>query len=114
MLVDDDTDSRLAVRETLEEEGYQVITTSNGAEALAYLRAAPTRPFVLILDLNMPVMDGRSFLSERDRDPDLRAIPVIVVSGDESVRMATSTNVEYVQKPVRIDSLLEAIQRFAH
>ena len=60
LVVEDDETLRTTVAEALEDEGYQVITATNGAEALRLVRAA--EPDAIVLDLMMPVMDGRAFL----------------------------------------------------
>jgi PAS domain S-box-containing protein len=114
MVIDDDADTRVALGYTLEAHGYEVVSAANGAEALAYLRAAPELPFLLILDLNMPVMDGWRFLTERAGESGLRAIPVIVVSGETKARMPpASENLACLQKPVSPDGLFLAMQQLA-
>jgi signal transduction histidine kinase/CheY-like chemotaxis protein len=110
LVAEDDPDVRGALCETLECAGYEVAMVANGAEALEYLgRESP--PLLVILDLMMPVMDGWAFLAERNRDPDLRSIPVIVVSGqgDLEDRLAAA-HVSYVQKPIRADRLIETME----
>ena len=79
MVVDDDADVRDALADMLEHKGYGVVTAADGAEALEYLHGAPA-PKLIFLDITMPVMDGWAFLAERNREPSLRSIPVIVVS----------------------------------
>ena len=59
-----------------------VHTAQNGREALEWLRDNGGRPTVVLLDLMMPVMDGRAFLDVRASDPELARIPVVVVSAD--------------------------------
>ena len=114
LVIDDDPDVRVAFGDTLEAEGYEVVPAANGAEALAYLRASPEPPFMMILDLNMPVMDGWSFLTERDRNPLMRTIPVLIVSGEANPRIqATALTVETLQKPVTSEGLLESMQDLA-
>ena len=58
LVVDDDPDIRDSLREVLEDEGYDVASVGNGREALDYLKQASPRPWVILLDLMMPVMDG--------------------------------------------------------
>ena len=59
LVVDDDPGNRMLMAQVLSLEGYAVATASNGLEALNSLPHA--RPFVILLDLEMPVMDGRAF-----------------------------------------------------
>jgi PAS domain S-box-containing protein len=114
LVVDDDADFRMAMGMTLEREGYQVVPAANGAEALAYLGSAAKPTFMILLDLNMPVMDGWKFLAERDRAPALGAVPVIIISGAETLgTQSAEGKIEYFQKPVRPEKLLEAMHSFA-
>jgi PAS domain S-box-containing protein len=114
LVVEDDPDVRTALCEILERVGYQVATAANGAEALEYLhREAP--PFLIMLDLMMPVMDGWAFLSERNRDPDLRSIPVIVVSGQRDVEdRIAAAHASYVPKPILANRLIETVEHVVH
>ena len=82
LCVDDNAINREILSEVLSDD-YQVLTAANGAEALETLRSGIGISAVL-LDLLMPVMDGRTFLKELAQDPALRDIPVLVVTGDES------------------------------
>jgi len=76
---DDDADCRKMVAAVLEMEGYDVVSFQNGDEALEYLRHAPRHPSCILLDLVMPVADGWMFLRERNSNPELETIPVIVL-----------------------------------
>jgi CheY-like chemotaxis protein len=114
LVVDDEPDVRAALCETLEREGYRVATAANGAEALEFLRREEP-PFLIILDLVMPVLDGWAFLAERNEDPALRSIPVIVVSGQRDVedRLAAA-HASYVQKPIVGTRLIETVEHVAN
>jgi CheY-like chemotaxis protein len=113
LLADDEPDAREELGETLERGGYEVVTVANGAEALAYLHSG-RRPFVIVLDLAMPVMDGWAFLARRNEDPDLRSIPVVVVSGQRNVEdKVAAAHASYVQKPAVAERLIPAMERAA-
>jgi DNA-binding response OmpR family regulator len=77
LIIDDDRQAREFYRDLLEAEGFAVVGASNGAEALLWLRRE--RADVILLDLDMPVMDGRGFLEYRARDIRIREIPVVTV-----------------------------------
>jgi signal transduction histidine kinase/DNA-binding response OmpR family regulator len=81
LLVDDDEDSLATMCRLLGAAGWHTVSARNGVEALAAL--AKTRPAAIILDLIMPEMDGFEFLQHLRRDPALRSIPVIVMSGKD-------------------------------
>jgi CheY-like chemotaxis protein len=108
LVVEDDEDIRQSLCYILEDEGIATLSASNGQEALEVLRRSEEKPAVILLDLSMPVMDGREFLKHMGRDPSIPATPVIIVSAltrDDTVRGA----VNWLQKPVGIDGLLAAI-----
>jgi CheY-like chemotaxis protein len=109
LVVDDDADTRELLGEILEGEGFEVAKAKNGREALAYLETSPA-PASIVLDLQMPVMDGWSFLAARNESPAIRAIPVVVISAQRDIkRDASSANTTFVQKPIHGDRLIETI-----
>jgi signal transduction histidine kinase/CheY-like chemotaxis protein len=113
LLVDDDADVRHALRPIIEREGYVLVEAENGVAALERLRREGP-PHLILLDLEMPVMDGWGFLAERERDPILSAVPVVVISAHRDVaRRLSATHASYVQKPFRPESLVETIERLA-
>ena len=79
LIVDDDADFRTGLRVALEMKGYQVEEASNGQEALAQLTEKP--PLLVLLDLQMPVMNGREMLQNLRATPDLKEVPVVIISG---------------------------------
>jgi signal transduction histidine kinase/CheY-like chemotaxis protein len=81
LLVDDDEDSLSLMSRLLGAAGWHTLTARNGIEALAAL--VKTRPAAIVLDLIMPEMDGFEFLQHLLLDPQLRSIPVIVMSGKD-------------------------------
>ena len=84
LVVDDDPDSHALMAHVLAIEGYAVSTAANGSDALCCLPSC--RPFVIVLDMDMPVMDGRSFrLHQKQLARELALIPVIVCSGSEAL-----------------------------
>ena len=106
LLVDDDQDAVDTMRDILVEEGHDVRCAANGREALEMARAST--PDVVLLDLDMPVMDGREFLRIARGEPGLCEMPVFVISGAAD---AASVGVESIEKPLRLDTLLGVIGR---
>ena len=112
LVVDDDPDIRDSLADVLKDEGYQVVTAVDGREALVKLRGAGPVPCLILLDLMMPVMSGPQFYAEKQRDPALAQIPVVIVSADGNVRQkAASLGSEYIAKPVRIEQVLDVLDR---
>jgi CheY-like chemotaxis protein len=111
LIVDDDEAIVELVRDILEDEGYCVATASNGVDALAKLRGDPVRPSLILLDMRMPLLDGRDFRAEQTRDPELAAIPVVVLSADTKVAVEAPwvQASGYLRKPVRLQELLDVV-----
>lgn len=106
LVVEDDFDIREVVGEVLESEGFEVLTASNGREALEVLdrEAAPN---AIVLDMMMPVMSGPEVLEALNRDPVRSEIPVVVVSAQDQ-RVA---GVEaFVPKPFSPDDLVRTLR----
>jgi CheY-like chemotaxis protein len=111
LVIEDDTDSRLLLQTLLRLEGYEVLGASNGREGLAVTRTA--RPWLILLDLMMPVMDGVEFREAQVRDPAIKDIPVIVISARHDARTAASTlgAAACVTKPIDLEELTSMVAR---
>ncbi len=109
LVVDDERDIREAVAAALRQEGYDVLDAPDGAEALRQLRAH--HPAVVLLDLMMPGMNGWEFWEAREREPELRGIPVIVISALGRVSGVDAQ--AFLQKPFELDALLSAVHQYA-
>jgi two-component system chemotaxis response regulator CheY len=112
LLVEDDFASRELLSMILAGEGYRVAAAANGAEGLERLHDHD-RPCLILLDLNMPVMDGRTFCARRQEDHDLDGIPVVVMSsaGDVAEQAAALGAAHYLQKPLDTVRLLDAVRQ---
>lgn len=109
LVVDDDADVTDTMREILEDEGHRVFVADNGRRALEVTRSE--RPDLVLLDLEMPEMDGRRFLAEVRSEPELAGVQVVVLSGSSD---ASDLGAEAVTKPLRLDTLLGLIERISH
>jgi two-component system sensor histidine kinase/response regulator len=109
LVVDDNDANRLLLQELLEQEGHQVLLAANGVEALE--SAAIDRPDLMLLDVNMPRMDGLEVCRRLRADPATRALPIILVTAlaERAHRLegiAAGAN-DYLTKPIdRTDLLL--------
>jgi CheY-like chemotaxis protein len=110
LLVDDDLEILEIMSELLNERGYSTVQALNGQEALDLLKKMRDLPLLIVLDMSMPVLNGREFLRERGRDAIILAIPVIVVSGDPAPAILPMGSNAYLRKPVTIDRLIAAIE----
>ena len=112
LAIDDDPDFREGLADVLDDLGYPVTSAASGREALDVLRTEPL-PDVILLDLRMPDMDGKTFREAQQGDSALRQIPCVVVSGSREVEEeARSLGAAAVlAKPFRIQTLLDSIDR---
>lgn len=115
LLVDDDTIDRELFTEALSlvSKAHTVKEAPNGEVALEYLRAADRLPDLIILDLNMPIKDGRETLIELKSFPRLRQIPVCIMSTSSSpfdVESAYNTGATlFLVKPLDFKKLIEML-----
>src|ERR1700730_7062656 len=109
LVVDDEPSIRESLSELLDARGYSVLQAENGQKALYVLTKMPRLPCLVVLDLAMPVMDGRAFLKVRALDPVLRDIPVVVVSGNMQSEAPLEGIDAYLRKPVKVDRLIAII-----
>lgn len=125
LLADDDADDRLLVQEALTDADFpydKLSFVENGEELMDYLHgrgryedsSRSPLPDLILLDLNMPKKDGREALKEIKSNPDLRQIPVVVLTTStspsdirESYDIGANT---YISKPVTFEGLVDAMQ----
>jgi CheY-like chemotaxis protein len=122
LLVEDDPGDVLMTKEAFEEHKVRnnLAVVNDGAEAIAYLRrqgefADAPRPDLVLLDLNLPRRDGREVLAEIKNDPQLRQIPVVVLTtsqADEDIVRSYQLHANaYVTKPVDFDRFIEVVRQ---
>ena len=110
VLVDDDPDTRELFTEFLEDQGYKVRTAHNGADALIKVTQGAL-PALIILDLNMPGLNGPDFVHRLLQDPTFGRVPVLVVSGSVTGRQQAALlgADAFLQKPLHFPDLLEQV-----
>ena len=111
LIVDDDRDFTALIRNALEAEGYETAVAHDGREALHILTGHQFEPCVVLLDLNMPVMDGWQMLAVMRSYTGLRTVPVVLISGQAVEREARPVFEALLQKPFTIEQLVETVAR---
>ena len=112
LIVEDEPEIREALGDVLLARGFKVLLARDGQDAIAVTRRTQSRPSVIVLDLVMPEMDGRSFLEHQQRDPLLRDVPVVVVTALEPPPADLPKPVTAVfRKPIPLAAFLEEIRR---
>ena len=114
LIVEDREDNRQILRDLLASTDYEIVEAENGVEALAAV--AKQRPDLILMDIQLPVMDGYEATRRIKADPALRSIPIIAVtsyalSGDEEKAREAGCDA-YVPKPYSPRQLLAKIREF--
>ena len=113
LVIDDDVDSRRLARMVFENEGWKVVEACDGAVGL--IRVAEKIPAAIVLDLNMPRLDGFGFLQRLGENPEWKKIPVLVLTAgdlkdDERRKLLGSVDMVVEKGPYSLDTLLRRLR----
>jgi CheY-like chemotaxis protein len=117
LLVEDDPGDVVLIQEAFEYNKVRNLlhVVGDGVAALEYLRSTDTRPDLILLDLNLPRMDGREVLAEVKSDPALRSIPVVVLTtskAEEDILRSYDLHANaYVTKPVDFTRFIDVVRQ---
>ena len=112
LVVEDDRDFRDALQMLLTVHGLEVFCAMDGQEALDILHRG-LHPCVILLDMMMPRMSGAEFRSAQQNDPELEAIPVVILSASANRTEAQSMGIsEFMSKPIDVDQLVKTVSRY--
>jgi two-component system cell cycle response regulator DivK len=114
LVVEDQEDNRQILRDLLSNAGFDMIEAENGADAVTSAQAS--RPDLILMDIQLPILDGYEATRRIKADPALKAIPIIVVtsyalSGDEDKARRAGCD-DYVAKPYSPRQLLAKIKQY--
>ena len=114
LYVEDNIDNRTLVRRILLSEDYSLIEAINAAECLKVLEN--TKPDLILMDINMPDMDGYTLTAKIKTTPGFERIPILaltanVMRGDKEKTLEAGCD-GYIQKPLDIDQLIKEVERF--
>ena len=116
LIAEDSADSREVMQLLLETKGYQVIAADDGLHAIEL--ALSSHPDLILLDLELPRLDGLSVTRELRLYPVLRGVPIVIVSGHDPGRYRRAAIDagcdEYLLKPINFDGLQQFLDRFVH
>jgi two-component system, cell cycle response regulator DivK len=112
--IEDNPDNRLLVRRLLQVEGYTILEAENAIQALQMLTTH--HPRLILVDINMPDMDGYTLTSKIRDIPELDMVPVVaitanVMKGDREKTLQAGCD-GYIEKPIDVDNFSEQIARF--
>jgi two-component system, cell cycle response regulator DivK len=114
LVVEDQADNRKIIRDMLRGTDYEIIEAENGEEALAAI--GKQRPDIILMDVQLPIIDGYTATRRIKADPALRSIPIIAVtayalSGEDNKARAAGCD-DYVPKPYSRRQLLAKIRQY--
>ncbi len=125
LMAEDDIEDQMLIREALKESdtNYNLTIVNNGEELVDYLNQRGTYsgvslPKIVLLDLNMPRKNGHEALAEIKANPNLKQIPIIVLTtsdAEEDIQSTYSMGVSsYICKPVRFQELVDLVNTLGH
>jgi CheY-like chemotaxis protein len=114
LVVDDDDAIREAMRDLLDDAGFDTLGARHGLEALRVLAALATAPAFILLDLMMPVMDGWAFCDTRRKSRTFNEVPVIALSAADISESNRPVGIDaFLAKPIDVDKFSRLAARLA-
>lgn len=110
LIVDDDEDTREALRVFLQDEGFAALAAADGEEAIRKISSADP-PSLVFLDAKMPKLDGRQVLDSLASRPALDKVPVVLVSADASA-LAHHRAIAVLPKPYNLEDLMALVRKY--
>ena len=108
LIIEDNHDLRVCLRQHLESDGYKVLSATNGKDALEILETGFI-PGVIVVDLKMPMMSGEEFLSWKKKKATLNDIRTVVISGQYPTDPGFDNVAQYIPKPIDWDAFSVAV-----
>ena len=114
LYIEDNQENRLLVRRILQAEGYNVLEAGSAQQALEIVLSQP--PDLILMDINLPEVDGYTLTSQLKSIPSLGRIPIValtanVMKGDRERTLEAGCD-GYIQKPIDVDTLPHQINRY--
>jgi two-component system cell cycle response regulator DivK len=114
LYVEDSQDNRTLVRRVLQSEGFQVLEAEDASRAMLLLN--DQHPDLILMDINLPEVDGYSLTTHLKLRPELKSVPIIaltanVMRGDRERSLEAGCD-GYIQKPIDVDTLAEQIENY--
>jgi len=114
LYIEDNPDNRVLVRRLLQSEGYTMLEAENASSAMQVLEQ--TRPTLILMDINMPDVDGYTLTNQIKAMPELAKVPVVAITANvmrgDRERVLSAGCDGYIEKPIDVDIFLDQIARF--
>ncbi len=117
LVVEDSQDFQSLISLLFKEKNFELVQAYDGQQALFLAQTMQPTPSIILLDMQMPVMNGVEFLQEKLNDPKISDVPVVVITSESDIkpRVALLCANEFVQKPMRDPGqLVKIVQRIVH
>ncbi|MDO8281818.1 MAG: response regulator [Thermodesulfovibrionia bacterium] len=116
LIVDDNEKNRKLLKVIIESHGYETVEADNGKEGVRLARES--KPLLILMDIQMPVMDGIEAAKILKSEAETAGIPVIAVTsyamkGDREKFLATGIN-DYIAKPIDVNEVISIIDKYSH
>jgi CheY-like chemotaxis protein len=109
MVIDDEPDSRTVIADLLQLNGYAVTQAGNGSDALAQLKLGSPAPSLILLDVAMPILDGKGFMRRARSRSWLAHVPIVLMAEED--QPAPAGTVAVLKKPIAGNTLLKCVSR---
>lgn len=114
LIIEDNDNNMMLLRDILEFKGYEVLAATNGAEGVRL--ALERKPDLVLMDIQLPDIDGMTAFAQIRADPDAQDIRVLAVSAsvmpDDQQRIAASGFDAFITKPISVKNFVQTIERF--
>lgn len=110
LVIEDDHDTRVAIRQALENTGNRIFSATNGSEGLRLLRKLDSLDLIIV-DMIMPIMNGEEFIKAKEQDEKYAAIPLLVITSFKE-KLDLIGNNSFLMKPLDLDLLLNKIDSY--
>ena len=115
LVIEDDHDTRETLKQILETNDFRVFVSKDGKLALEFLKKSRDPISLILLDIQMPTMDGYSFRRYQEEDPRIASIPVVVMTGDPNIEFVCLRLGArgFLRKPFNLDQVLNTVKRLS-
>lgn len=110
LVIEDDHDTRVAIRQALENTGHRIYSATNGSEGLRLLRKIGS-PDLIVVDMIMPIMNGEEFIKAKEEDKDFAGIPLLVITSFKE-KLALIGDNAFLMKPLDLEVLISKVDSF--
>lgn len=110
LVIEDDHDTRVAIRQALENTGHRIFSATNGSEGLRLLRKLDNLDLIVV-DMIMPIMNGEEFIKAKENDQQFSHVPLLVITSFKE-KLELIGNNPFLMKPLDLDLLISKVDSY--